>query len=171
MKSFLTTSHFGWQGKQAFSLVLTIATIAILSCASLSVNAYAVSRLPGSEFAHGLPSYAALKIDANPLMSHEIPRKILIARNRDDSGERGESKREERVSRREEHRADEADYPQRERHGHMTPEDRQQLRRDIRDAGRNIYPHHGHRKGGRGDDPVSAQTIEPARKRLDFRSN
>lgn len=156
MKSFLTTSHFGWQGKQALSLVLTIATVAILSCASLSVNAYAVSRLPGSEFAHGLSSHAALKIDTSPWMGHVIPGKILIARNRDDSGERGENRREERVSRREERRADEADSPQRERHGRMTPEDRQQLRRDIRDAGRDIYPDRGRgrgrRQGGRGDD-------------------
>jgi hypothetical protein len=76
-------------------------------------------------------------------MGHVIPGKILIARNRDNSGERGESRREERVNRREERRADEADYPQRERHGRMTPEDRQQLRRDIRDAGRDIYPDRG----------------------------
>lgn len=44
-----------------------------------------------------------------------------------------------------------AEYQPRERRERMSQEDRLQLRRDVRDAGRDIYPEgrHGRRRGGR----------------------
>lgn len=45
------------------------------------------------------------------------------------------------------------DYQPRERRERMSPEDRMQLRRDVRDAGRDIYPEErrGRYRGGRGE--------------------
>ncbi|MDO9450436.1 MAG: hypothetical protein Q7J21_08130 [Rugosibacter sp.] len=44
-----------------------------------------------------------------------------------------------------------AEYQPREKRERMSPEDRRQLRRDVRDAGRDIYPEekHGRHHGGR----------------------
>ncbi|MCK9991273.1 MAG: hypothetical protein WA112_10655 [Rugosibacter sp.] len=44
------------------------------------------------------------------------------------------------------------DNQSRDGRGRMSPEDRQQLRRDIRDAGRDIYPERPrrHKQGGKG---------------------
>ena len=46
------------------------------------------------------------------------------------------------------------DYQPRERKERMSPEDRIQLRRDVRDAGRDIYPEErrGRHHGGRGGE-------------------
>jgi hypothetical protein len=46
------------------------------------------------------------------------------------------------------------DYQPRERRDRMSPEDRIQLRRDVRDAGRDIYPEErrGRHRGGRGGE-------------------
>ncbi len=46
------------------------------------------------------------------------------------------------------------DYQPRERRERMSPEDRIQLRRDVRDAGRDIYPEErrGRHHGGRGEE-------------------
>ena len=47
-----------------------------------------------------------------------------------------------------------SDYQPRERRERMSPEDRIQLRRDVRDAGRDIYPveRRGRHHGGRGGE-------------------